>query len=349
MTLLPYLAFLLSLPLLSFAQDLHRGDFFPGFELKDGLSKKDYDYLKLSAGSIFGKARTNLTDINVDLLFVEFLNKYCIVCQQDAPEFAKFSQEIEADQGLRGKVKVLGVAVGNNTKEVENFKNEYSIGFPVIPDPESSVYRKIGSPRGSPLVYVLKKKDGRWLVIDGFKGEAKYADILMRAKIDLEIEPGNIKRSVLWTEEPLRKTTEPEVRRLLAARMPGARILKTIPFDNGDLFVIRKKKETLFAKSEARKIICDVCHDASFIYIFDHKGTVRDFIPVNLSKAGNLPFSRADVDRIRKNIVGRNMLTPFKFDKEVDAVTSATLTSLVIYDSVYHGKELLSVVEKESP
>jgi thiol-disulfide isomerase/thioredoxin len=142
MTLLPYLAFLLSLPLLSFAQDLHRGDFFPGFELKDGLSKKDYDYLKLSAGSIFGKARTNLTDINVDLLFVEFLNKYCIVCQQDAPEFAKFSQEIEADQGLRGKVKVLGVAVGNNTKEVENFKNEYSIGFPVIPDPESSVDRK---------------------------------------------------------------------------------------------------------------------------------------------------------------------------------------------------------------
>ena len=37
----------------------------------------------------------------------------------------------------------------------------------------------------------------------------------------------------------------------------------------------------------------------------------------------------------------------FKFDKDVDAVTSATLTSILIYDSVHHGRELMEVVRKE--
>jgi peroxiredoxin len=347
MAALWFVALVLWFPLLSFAQGLQKGDIFPTFELKDGLSKKDYGYLGLSEGSLFAKGRTNLNSVDADLLFIEFLNKYCVVCQKDAPEFARLFQEIEMDQRVKGKVKILGVAVGNSVKEVQNFKKEYSIGFPILSDVESLVYRKIGSPGGSPLVYVLKRMNDRWVIVDGFKGEAKYADLMMRAKVDLEIDAGNVKRSALWTEEPLKKTGEMEVRRLLIARMPDVRIVKAIPFDNGDLFIIDRKGETLFAKAEARKIICDVCHDAFFIYIFDHKGIIRDFIPVRLTKADNRPFSSNDVDRIRHNLVGRNMLTPFKFDKEVDAVTSATLTSLVIYDSVHHGRELLRIVEKE--
>ena len=347
MSALWFVALILWLPLLSFAQDIQKGDIFPTFELKDGVSKEDYAYLGLSGGSFFGKRRTNLNDIKAELLFLEILNKYCIVCQKEAPEFVRLFQGIETDPGLRGKVKILGVAIGNSIKEAESFRKEYSIGFPIFSDMESLIYRKIGSPGGSPLVYVLKKMNDRWVIVDGFKGEAKYADLLMRAKVDLEIDAGNVKRSALWTEEPLKKTGEMEVKRLLTARMPDVRIVKTISFDNGDLLVIKRKGETLFAKAEARKIICDVCHDAFFIYIFDRNGTIRDFIPVHLTKADNRPFSSSDVDRIRHNLVGRNMLMPFKFDKEVDAVTSATLTSLVIYDSVHHARELLRIVEKE--
>jgi hypothetical protein len=145
-----WLAVSLFLPLLSIAQDIQGGGIFPAFDLKEGLSKKDYGYLGLSTGSIFSKTKTNLNDIKADLLFVQFLNKYCIVCQKDAPEFARFFQEIEADRHLKGKVKILGMAIGNSLKEVENFRREYSIGFPVFSDRESLIYRKIGSPRGSP-------------------------------------------------------------------------------------------------------------------------------------------------------------------------------------------------------
>ena len=334
-------------PFFCFAQDLQTGDVFPAFEIKDGISQKDYRYLGLSGGSFFSKGRINLNDVKADLLLVEFLNKYCIVCQKDAPEFARLFQEIEKDPDLKGKVKILGVAIGNSIKEVENFRNEYSLSFPIFSDRETVIYRKIGSPRGSPLVYILKKRGNQWVIVDGFKGEARYVDMLMRTRVDIGIDAKNVKRRELWTEEPLKKTEEGEVRKLLTSRMPNVRIVKTIPFDNGDLFIIKKGNETLFAKAEARKIICAVCHDVFFIYIFDRKGTIRDFIPVHLTKAGNRPFSNNDVEHIRKHLVGRNMLMPFKFDKEVDAVTSATITSLIIYDSVYHGREFLNILNKE--
>jgi peroxiredoxin len=347
MYVLWYLLLFIFFPFVCYSQGLGKGDTFPTFELKDGLSRKDYTYLELSPGSLFSRGKTNLNDIKAHLLFVEFLNKYCIACQKDAPEFARFFKEIERAPDLRGKVKIFGIAIGNSVKEVENFRKDYDIGFPVVSDSDTAIFRKIGSPGGSPLVYVLKKDDPRWVIVDGFKGEATYADLLMRVRVDMALDVKNLKKGSLWTEEPVRKPSEKEVRKALFGRMPGLRIVRTIAFENGDLLVVRKGKETLFAKTEARKIICSVCHDASFIYVFDRKGIIRDFIPIVVTKTDNLPFSVDDTERMRKNLVGRSLFMPFKFDKEVDAVTSATLTSLVIYDSVYHGRELLNLVERE--
>lgn len=342
---LPLFLFLLISTLLA-AQELQVGDAFPPFDLKDGgMTSQDLAYLGLSSGSLFKKAKMSLNDIGGSLLLVEFFNKYCIVCQQDAPEFNRFFQEVEKDAELRGKVRMLGIGIGNSSKEVGGFRQDFAISFPLYADRETMVYRKIGSPRGSPLVYILRKKEGKWIIVDGFKGEASYADMVMRAKVDLGMDLARVKRTPLWVEEPLKKVGEEEVRKVLRQRMPGARVSKILSFENGDLYAARKGKEALFVKAEARKIICTVCHDISFLYVFDRKGVVRDFIPLYLTKEDNAGFSQKDVERIKRNLVGRSMLMPFKFDKEVDAVTSATLTSLIIYDSVHHGKELLKAIE----
>jgi len=342
-----FLSILLFFPFYCDGQDLNIGDKFPSFEIKNGISDKDYEYLGLFKGSFFSKKRTTLNDIKADLLFIEFMNKYCIVCQKDAPEYARFFHEIENDERLRGKVKIISIAIGNNVKEAEGFRKEYAIKYPILSDRETEIYRKIGSPRGSPIVYILKKVRDEWIIVDGFKGETRYVDLLMRARVDTGIDPLKIKKSAIWTEEPIKKTEEAKVRRLLSERFPGAKIIKSITFDNGDLFIFKKGNETLFAKAEARKIICAVCHDVYFIYVFNKQGTVIDFIPVYLTKTGNKRFSNIEVEYIRKRLIGRNMLMPFKFEKEVDAVTSATLTSLIIYDSIYHSRELLDVIKRE--
>jgi peroxiredoxin len=341
------LLFVLTVPGVASGVDLQSGDLFPSFDLKEAVVDLDYKYLGLSKGSFFSKGKISLNDITGELLFVEFLNRYCMVCQKDAPEFNKLFDMMENDPNLKGKAKILAIAVGNSTNEVKNFRKEFNVRFPVVADRETDVYRLAGSPPGSPLLYVLRKKTNKWVIVDGIKGEVTYAELLGRAKACLSLSLNELQKKDLWSRSPLKRLSENEMLKMLRKRMGTLTVSKKIPFEHGDLYVVKKGKEVLFAKEESRGAICVDCHDAFFVYVFDRKGIVRDFIPIYLTKEYNEPFTDQDVNRIRRNLVGRNMLTPFKFDKEVDAVTSATLTSFLIYDSVHHGKELLNVIKRE--
>lgn len=347
MTHILLVLFLFVVPGFVSAADLQVGDQLPSFELKEAMTDQDYKYLGLAKGSFFSKGKTALNDVKGELVLVQLLNRYCMVCQKEAPEFNKFFDDVEKDARLRGKVKVIGVSIGNSTKEVENFKNEFSVKFPIVADRETEIYRKLGSPRGSPLVYLARRQGDNWVIVDGFKGEATANELKNRVVVALELDLKQLKKKPLWTEEPLRRLAEAEMRKLLQERLGAVTIAKRIPFPQGDLYVLQRGKETLFAKEESRKAICSVCHDVLFVYVFDRKGIVRDFMPVYMTKAWNVPFTAEDTERIRKSLVGRNMLAPFKFDTEVDSVTSATLTSFLIYDSVHHGKELLDVIKRE--
>ena len=336
---------LVVLPCAASGKDLQAGDEFPNFAMQEGLSGDDYTYLGLSRG-LLGRGKTQLNDVKAELVILQFLNKYCVLCQKEAPEFRKLHEELEKDPAFKAKIKILGVAIGNTPKELEGFKKEYGIRFPLAADEETTMYRQAGSPRGSPIVYILKKKDGKWFIVDGFKGETTTQAMLDRARIGIGMNVAEVPKKPLWSEEPVRKVTREEVVKLLGDPK-AVTVTKTVPFDNGDLFVIRKGKETLFVKSEGRKAICSVCHDTVFVYVFDREGVVRDFIPVDVTKYMNDPFTPEELKKLKQRLVGRNILAPFKFDKDVDAVTSATLTSILIYDSVHHGKELMEVVRKE--
>lgn len=346
MFILPALFFLVLVGPLS-AAELQRGDLFPSFEVKELAGDQDYKYLGLTKGSFFSKGKTTLNDIAGELLMVEFLNRYCMVCQKDAPEFNMLFDAIEKETALKGKVKILGVAVGNSTREVENFKREFKVQFPIVADRETDIYRLAGSPPGSPLLYILRKKSDGWVIVGGVKGEATSAELLERTRIYLRMSLKDIQRAELWSQRKLMRLSEADMLKMLRKRMGNVTISKKIPFQHGDLYVVNKGKEVLFAKEESRGAICVDCHDALFVYVFDRAGIVRDFLPIHLTKAYNAPFTDEDIDRVRQRLVGRNMLAPFKFEKEVDAVTSGTLTSFLIYDSANHGKELLDVIKKE--
>jgi peroxiredoxin len=340
------LLFLLPVPLLA-AAGLGSADPFPSFEVKEAVADGDYKYLGLAKGSFLSKGRISLNDITGELLLVEFLNRYCMVCQKDAPEFNKLFDALEKDSAFGGRVKILGVAVGNSAKEVDNFKKEFKVQFPIVADRETDIYRLAGSPPGSPLLYLLRKKANTWVIVDGIKGEATYTELLVRTRINLNLDLNNLQKRELWLGKALVRLSEAEMLKLLRKRMGKVTISKKILFQHGDLYVVKKGNEVLFAKEESRGALCVDCHDVLFVYLFDRRGIVRDFIPIHLTKEFNAPFTDQDTNRIRQSLVGRNMLAPFKFDKEVDAVTSATLTSFLIYDSVNHGKELLDVIRKE--
>jgi len=95
----------------------------------------------------------------------------------------------------------------------------------------------------------------------------------------------------------------------------------------------------LFARIESGITMCDVCHDTHFMYVFDQAGVVVDFMPLEITKYGNIPWSAEDAEKMKKNLVGRSIFEPFVFDPAVDAVTTATMSSSLVYEAMNRARE----------
>jgi hypothetical protein len=104
--------------------------------------------------------------------------------------------------------------------------------------------------------------------------------------------------------------------------------------------------DRFFAEVVSRSVPCDVCHDVEFIYIFDSRGKVLRFVPIQLTKYGNKAWDEADVSKIRARILGKYIFMPRVFDPKVDAISSATITTAVIFDSLSHGQAIFEGLKK---
>ena len=97
----------------------------------------------------------------------------------------------------------------------------------------------------------------------------------------------------------------------------------------------------------SRSAVCDVCHDVHFIYLFDRSTQIIGFEPLQLTKYGNVNWNRQEVNNMRKQVVGKYLTMPKPFDPAVDAISSATMTSAIIFDSLAQGEELLAELRQQ--
>jgi len=91
----------------------------------------------------------------------------------------------------------------------------------------------------------------------------------------------------------------------------------------------------------SRSSVCDICHDVHFIYLFDRSTKLIGFEPLQLTKYGNINWGEREVEIMRKKVLGRYLAMPQPFDPKLDAITSATMTSAIIFDSLAQGEELI--------
>jgi peroxiredoxin len=327
---------------------------FPDITFAQTLSKGELSYLGISEKKIF-----SLQEIHGDLILIEFISTYCVSCQKQAPIFNQLYSFIKKDPRLKGKVKMMGVAAGNNPIEVEIFKKKYKVPYPLISDYKFDAHTAVGSPRTPFTIWVRKDAQGKGIVVSTHLGlmDLKSAIDETKAVLQYDLALLKPKKGAIYAGDALKPPlTEEELKAKAKEGMEstGGKVLhiKRISLKDGDWIYTGRVdfgtyQRTLFSKLASRRAVCDICHDTFFLYTFDSDGTVIDIVPIQLTKVGNLNWTEEDIKKLKSRTIGRSILSPFTFDATVDSVSGATITAALIFDSLDKAKEIFEKLKKE--
>lgn len=328
---------------------------FPDLTFKQTLPKEEQAYLGIPPKKSF-----SFREIKANLILAEFISTYCVSCQRQTPIFNELYSSIEKDSKLKGKVKMIGVAAGNNLKEVENFKKEYKVPYPIFSDSKFDAHTAIGSPRTPFTIWVRKDVQGKGIVVSTHLGMIDLVGNALdetRAVLQYNLALLKPRKGTIYEGDAL-KPPLAEKELMAKARegmeASGGKILQIekISLNDGDWVYAGKvdfgtRQENLFSKLASRRAVCDICHDTFFIYTFDPTGKVVEIVPIQLSKFGNLKWTEEDIKKLRSRTIGRSILKPSTFDPNVDSVSGATITAVLIFDSLDKAKEIFEKLKKE--
>lgn len=337
---------------------LKAGDPFLPVEIKANLTTAQKEYLGVRKAKKF-----RLSDIQASVIVVEYFNKYCPHCQRQAPIMNDLYQAIQQDPALKSKVKMIGIGSGNNAKQVELFKQEKNIPFPLIPDDQFTLHDEVGRPK-TPFIILFKKTgDGKGIVSATFLGIVLTKDKMLEdirtlvtsdvLVLDEAKEPTDASEKT--ADSP--QLSDEEFQKIVVDRLVGAGE-KVIQFERvlalDEAFDIVYKahirqsagERIYFIRKVYRNTVCGNCHDAHFWYYFDARGKIINFYSIYLTKAYNKQWSESELNAFNKRIIGRSIQEKFIFNPRIDAVTAATITSSLIYDTLGETKNLFARLKK---
>jgi peroxiredoxin len=335
------------------------GDFFPEFSFPMTLSRGEVEYLGLPTkflGLVKGDT-FSLKDIQGDIIVVEYMNKHCFSCQLQAPVMNQVFETVGKDPQLRGKVKFVAIGVGNTQTELDSFKAEKKIPFPMIPDTKFKAYEAIGDPGATPFTLIIRKSDSGMVVARAKIGLTKAPGVfikgiqdalradwatLAKQQKDSSFQEAKAKKlSLRYSEEELLKKAQES---MLSPKWKLLKVAKVELPDDEEIYVgeiqAGGQKSNLFAKLVSRAPICDVCHATHFFFTFNEKGMVVNFLPLRVTKLDNANWDAKEIEKMKGRLVGRSILQPTDFNPQVDAISSATMTSALIVDSLNKAKGL---------
>lgn len=127
-----------------------KGESFPPVVLPVPENRSDLAYLGVS-----GQGKLTVANIKADILIIEIYSMYCPYCQKEAPLVNELYRLIDQNPAVRDKIKIIGIGAGNTPFEIEFFRNQFNVPFPLFPDPSYEIHSSIGEVR-TPYFFVLK-------------------------------------------------------------------------------------------------------------------------------------------------------------------------------------------------
>jgi peroxiredoxin len=162
------------------AAPLPVGGKLPDFSLtvpKEGAEKA---YLGLTGSGAF-----KVPQIKAQAVVIEIFSMYCPYCQKEAPNVNQLYERIEGDPALKGKIKLIGIGVGNSAYEVGVFRKKYAVSFPLFADGDFSLHKRLGEVRTPYFIGVKIQPDGAHQVFFSKLGAFETADSFLNQMIKL--------------------------------------------------------------------------------------------------------------------------------------------------------------------
>jgi len=351
------LLLILAVPLSASTKIVSPGDFFPEYSFGTDISSADVAYLGV-AEVLGNRGEFHVEDIWGEVLVLELFNRFCFGCQQGAPIVNKAYELVASDPSLSTKVRFLGIGVGNNMKSVNDFRREFDVQFPLVPDPKFGILQALGNPGGTPYTMILRKTSGGLMLMaahfgvldsaEGFVDEIREISTGDMEQLLANSRPAELPPGV--EKELVPPISESEIESLVLKSMEragyGSVGLYTVDLPDGDkVFIGESNRGKVFARVISRLPVCDVCHPVHFILTLNTKGQVVDFDTIYVTKYWNKEWNEEEVDQMRRRLLGLSAFEERNFDPEVDAISTATMSSSLIFDSLGRSGKIVEILK----
>jgi hypothetical protein len=160
-------------------KSISAGAVFPNVFFTDVLTKDSRLYLDVPR-----KKKFSLKDMNGTLFIFEVFSTYCLSCPKNIPVLNTVYAITKNDPALKGKVKVMGIAVGNTANEIKQYNREFKVSYPVLTDYSFAVHKALGNVRVPFTIFVKKDVRGQCVVAATHQGVYASAEDIMKTLKD---------------------------------------------------------------------------------------------------------------------------------------------------------------------